>query len=349
MRYLDPKNDLTFKRIFGEHPHLCKSFLNSMLPLEPDALIEELEYLSPELVPEITVLKRTIVDVRCRDQKGRQFIVEMQMYWTESFKNRVVFNASKAYVKQLDNAKEYKLLQPVYALSLVNETFEPQLADYYHHFKIVNHAHPEKQIEGLEFVFVELPKFKAANLRDKRMQVLWLKFLTEIEDGTSQIPDELLHEALISEAVHILESGSYSKEQLEHYDQYWDSIRAERSAFLDAEERGRVEGLEQGRVEGLEKGRVEGLEKGRIEGIEKGRIEGIEKGRVEGLEIGLAKGEKQGIQKGLYLSALLMLNNKIAVEQVAQILSLPEQAVHQLLELYQKYGSAAENHLNEME
>jgi len=51
----------------------------------------------------------------------------------------------------------------------------------------------------------------------------------------------------------------------------------------------------------------------------------------------------------LYLSALLMLNNKIAVEQVAQILSLPEQAVHQLLELYQKYGSAAENHLNEME
>lgn len=29
MRYLDPKNDLTFKKIFGEHPHLLKSFLNA--------------------------------------------------------------------------------------------------------------------------------------------------------------------------------------------------------------------------------------------------------------------------------------------------------------------------------
>ncbi|MDR0711701.1 MAG: Rpn family recombination-promoting nuclease/putative transposase, partial [Prevotellaceae bacterium] len=33
-RYLDPKNDLTFKRIFGEHPDLLKSFLNALMPLE---------------------------------------------------------------------------------------------------------------------------------------------------------------------------------------------------------------------------------------------------------------------------------------------------------------------------
>jgi hypothetical protein len=43
MRYLDPKNDLTFKKVFGQHPHLLKSFLNALLPLEPDAQIQELE------------------------------------------------------------------------------------------------------------------------------------------------------------------------------------------------------------------------------------------------------------------------------------------------------------------
>ncbi|MDR0395219.1 MAG: Rpn family recombination-promoting nuclease/putative transposase, partial [Tannerella sp.] len=32
-RYLDPKNDLIFKRIFGEHPHLLVSFLNALMPL----------------------------------------------------------------------------------------------------------------------------------------------------------------------------------------------------------------------------------------------------------------------------------------------------------------------------
>jgi hypothetical protein len=37
MKYLDPKNDLTFKKIFGQHPHLLKSFLNAMLPLPGDS------------------------------------------------------------------------------------------------------------------------------------------------------------------------------------------------------------------------------------------------------------------------------------------------------------------------
>ena len=46
MRYLDPKNDLTFKRVFGEPPHLLRSFLNALLPLGPDQQIVFLEYLS---------------------------------------------------------------------------------------------------------------------------------------------------------------------------------------------------------------------------------------------------------------------------------------------------------------
>ena len=36
MRYLDPKADLTFKRVFGEHPELVKSLLNALLPLDED-------------------------------------------------------------------------------------------------------------------------------------------------------------------------------------------------------------------------------------------------------------------------------------------------------------------------
>ena len=57
-RYLDPKVDLAFKRVFGEHIHLLKSFLNALLPLPEDALIDSLTYLSPEQVPEIPGLFR---------------------------------------------------------------------------------------------------------------------------------------------------------------------------------------------------------------------------------------------------------------------------------------------------
>ena len=92
MRYLDPKHDLVFKKVFG-HANLLQSFLNALLPLSSP--IESLEYLPAELVPEIPVLKQSIVDVRCRDQNGRQFIVEMQMLWTNSFKSRVLFNCHR--------------------------------------------------------------------------------------------------------------------------------------------------------------------------------------------------------------------------------------------------------------
>jgi len=246
MKYLDPKNDLTFKRIFGEHPHLCMSLLNSLLPLDEEQEIVEISYQTVELVPEIPILKNSLVDVRCTDNRGRQFIVEMQMFWSESFKSRVVFNASKAYVKQLDSAKEYKLLQPVYALSLVNENFEHDTKEHYHHYRIVNVHNFEKRIEGLEFVFIELPKFKSKNITEKKLQVLWLRFLTEINEGTTQIPQDLLEEALTKEALQYLENSSYTKEQLIQYDKYWDTVRTERSAYMDAEEKGREEGRAEG-------------------------------------------------------------------------------------------------------
>lgn len=50
MRYLDPKADLTFKKVFGEHKHLVKSLLNALLPFEnPEDEVESLEYLPVEM------------------------------------------------------------------------------------------------------------------------------------------------------------------------------------------------------------------------------------------------------------------------------------------------------------
>jgi predicted transposase/invertase (TIGR01784 family) len=79
-RYVDPKNDLAFKRVFGERADLLMSFLNALLPLPQGEPIESLEYLTSEQVPELPgLMKNSIVDVKCRDVKGRTFIVEMQM------------------------------------------------------------------------------------------------------------------------------------------------------------------------------------------------------------------------------------------------------------------------------
>ena len=263
IKYLDPRADLTFKRIFGEHADLAMSFLNAMLPFNDGDEIESIEFLPAELVPETPLKKDTIVDVRCKDNRGRQFIVEMQMFWTETFMQRVLFNASKAYVRQLDKAVHFNYLQPVYSLNLVNEIFEPDLKEFYHLYNIVNIEHTDKVIEGLHFVFVELPKFKPQNVLDKKMMVLWLRFLTEMGNCTSEVPEEFTTDPDISKAVRLLRESSYSEAQLLGYEKFWDSVRVEYAIKYDSLKEGREQGFQQGLQQGLQQGIEKGIEKGR--------------------------------------------------------------------------------------
>lgn len=262
MRYLDPKADLTFKKIFGEHKDLLISLLNALLPLADDEQIESVEYLSPELVPETYVGKNSIVDVRCRDVKGRQFIVEMQMLWTEAFKQRVLFNASKAFVRQLDKKRKYELLQPVYSLNLVNETFMKDYPDeFIHNYSVVHEFHSDEIIEGLHFTFVELPKFQAHSLKEKKMAVLWLRFLTEIDEQTKQAPQELLDNPETRKALKAVEESAMTKNELLAYEDFWDKLGAERLLFVDSNRINREEGRTEGRAEGRAEGIIEGCAK----------------------------------------------------------------------------------------
>ena len=227
---MDPKADLTFKKVFGEHPELVKSLLNALLPFKSEEEeITSVTYLTPEMVPQTPTRKYSIVDVRCEDAQGRQFIVEMQMVWSVEFKQRVLFNASKAYVKQLNRGEDYSLLKPVYSLNLVNEVFEPELDDYYHYYHLVHEEHTEKVIDGLHLVFVELPKFTPHTFTEKKMQVLWLRYLTEIDENTKEIPAELLANPEIAKAVSEIEESAYSEEELLGYDDFWDAVSVEKT------------------------------------------------------------------------------------------------------------------------
>jgi predicted transposase/invertase (TIGR01784 family) len=248
---LDPKNDLVFKKVFGEHPEILLSFLNALLPLEPNQIITEIEYLPIELVPEIPlIVKNSLVDVRCKDNLGRQFIVEMQMLWTDSFKSRVLFNASKAFIRQLNKGIEYKGLQPVYALSLVNENFEKDTDYWFHHYKLVHTQDSNKIIDGLQLLFVELPKFKAKNYQDKKLSVYWLRYLVELENMTEMINEDLLSVPEIKKAIELTKESYYSSAELDAYDKYWDSISTEKTFIADAEAKGEARGEAKGEARG---------------------------------------------------------------------------------------------------
>jgi predicted transposase/invertase (TIGR01784 family) len=100
---------------------------------------------------------------------------------------------------------------------------------------MVHEEHTEKVIDGLNLVFVELPKFKPQTVSEKKMQVLWLRFLTEIDENTKEVPEELLENAEVKRAIDIVEESAYSEAEMYAYDKFWDAIRVEQ-AFVDEAE-----------------------------------------------------------------------------------------------------------------
>ena len=230
MKYLDPKADLTFYKVFGEHPELVKSLLNALLPFKSEEEeITSVAYLTLGIMPKTPLQKYRVLAVRCEDAKGGQFIVEIQIIWSKEFMQRVFFIDSKAYVNYPSLSEDYSLLKPVYSLNLVNEVFEPELDDYYHYYHLVHEEHTDKVIDGLHLVFVELPKFTPHTFTEKKMQVLWLRYLTEIDEKTKTVPAELLANPEIAKAVSEIEESAYTEEELLGYDDFWDAVSVEKT------------------------------------------------------------------------------------------------------------------------
>src|ERR1700733_6695887 len=125
MHFLDPTNDLAFKKIFGNEKkkYILISFLNSILRLPAQQQITEVTLLNPNQAPHLPGAKETILDVRCHDQTGAEYIVEMQVLPQEFFDKRVLYSAPKTYSQQLNSGDKYHLLKPVIFLGILNFIF----------------------------------------------------------------------------------------------------------------------------------------------------------------------------------------------------------------------------------
>ena len=255
MRHLNPKADLTFKKVFGEHPNQVKSLLNALLPFDkPEEEIVGVEYLPNNALRSDPWRRNCLLNMVCRNKGGQSYMVEILMMWSSMFRGRVGFHASKAYVRRLEvldkgALKVPQLTQPLYSINLVNEAFDSNSDTWYHYYPQVYAEDTDKVIEGLRFIFVELPKFTPYTYNEKKMQVLWLRYLTEIDEETRQVPQELLDNPEIHQAVTQIEESAFSDAQLLGYDAFWDSVRVENTLISDALKKGLEQGREQGRME----------------------------------------------------------------------------------------------------
>jgi len=320
-KYLDPKADLTFKKIFGEHKHLVISLLNALLPLKDDERVESIEYWPAEKIPDRTEAEKySIVDVCCKDNKKREFIVEMQMTWTESFKKRVLLNASKAYVAQTVKGMSYESLQPVYALNFVNARFLEDAEDYYHYYHLVHDKYTNKVIDGLHLIFVELPKFKPTTFSERKMQVLWLRFLTEIDERTMVAPPEMLENAEVNEALEIIERAAFTDEEMRAYDKFWDRVSTQRTY---------EEEIKQKASNMIKKAEAEA--EARAEAKAKTMAEAIAEEKIKKAETELKEELKAELkQKNVDTARKLKAMNVMTIEQIAEAVGLTGKEIEEL-------------------
>ncbi|MGA1263607.1 MAG: Rpn family recombination-promoting nuclease/putative transposase, partial [Prochlorothrix sp.] len=160
MRFLNPRTDFAFKKIFGSQQNkaILISFLNALLYREQPT-IEDLEILDPYQAPVVQGLKDSYLDVKARITGNKLVVIEMQVLNVLGFKKRILYNATKAFANQLKSRADYDHLYPVIALTITDFPL-------FSHSKVISRYTlkeednmPYDQDEHLELVFVELPKF----------------------------------------------------------------------------------------------------------------------------------------------------------------------------------------------
>lgn len=253
MRFVDPKNDVAFKKIFGDEQHkeILISFLNAVLDLKGTQEIADIEILNPYQAPRLELLKYTLLDLKAVDQRGVTFIVEMQVEEIEGYKKRFQYYAAKAYASQIERGEEYVKLNQVIFIGILNFTaFESK--HYLSRHLLLNLETKDQELSDIEFNFIELPKFKKQEQELTTLLDKWIYFIKYA--GRLEVLPENTNSPALQSAYAVAERFRWSKEELEVYD-YWSmKLQDERGALSVAERRGLERGLEAGHKAGIVEG-----------------------------------------------------------------------------------------------
>lgn len=252
MKFVDVKNDIAFRKIFGNEKKtkILISFLNAVLKLERDERIEEVTIINPYLLPRVAGEKASIIDVRAKDERGRQFVVEMQVANVNGFDKRVQYYTCRDYSMQIDRGEQYPLLKPTYFIGILDFDFFDS-SDYLSNHIILNEKTYEHALKDIQFTFIELVKFDKAVDELETLTEKWVFFIKNVEN-LEVIPENVDDEGLI-EAYKDADKHSWKKEELIAYDNASIAEQDERGKLIAAENKGKVEGKEEEKGEVIER------------------------------------------------------------------------------------------------
>ena len=215
-RYLDPTNDVAFKKLFFQKD-LIIHFINTVLKLEGETQIVDLDYLPQEQVPVVGELKRSIVDVKVKDAKNRHYIVEMQNAYIEEFIKRTEYYGASAIVNQVETGEKYTEVEPVIVICITKNHLVLKDSDL---DVISYHQVSEKKtgrcyFKNLSYVLIELERFNKKQNEFSSIQDHWLHYFKNVQEF-SDIPQNL-EVAEIKKAYATIERFNWTRAELDQY------------------------------------------------------------------------------------------------------------------------------------
>jgi predicted transposase/invertase (TIGR01784 family) len=240
MKFVDVKNDIAFRKIFGNEnrKETLISFLNAILEFNGDQIIVEVTILNPYQLPKLKGGKVTIIDVKATDQAGRTYIVEMQVGDIDGFAKRVLYYSSKSYSDQIKRADFYRKLQPVIFIGILD--FEQtENENYISRSQIRDVETGEQTIKDMEFNFIELPKFNKQLSELSTLTEKWVYFIKNAEN-LEVLPENINDEGLKS-AYEEANIQTWTQEELDAYEYAFMREEDERARLDKAKQEGKEE------------------------------------------------------------------------------------------------------------
>lgn len=265
-RYLNPKNDIAFKRIFGteKNKDILRDFLNDILDKKGSDKIVEITFLNPVQDPFVLVEKKSIVDVLCEDQQGSRYIVEMQVANVKGFEKRAQYYAARAYCNQVKAGEPYHDLKEIIFLAITNFVMFPDKRHYLSRHVLLDQVSLEHNLKDFSFTFIELPKFNKAVDELVSDADKWCYFFKHADEAENIEHLIAYDDPNINKAYDELLACHWNDKELANYEAADKIIRDNYARELFVTEEARKAGREEGREEGREKGREEGIEKEKV-------------------------------------------------------------------------------------
>ncbi len=260
MKYLSPRSDVGFKKLFGSsgQEQLTIDFLNAVLERQAGNLIETVTFADTEQLPEVEEGRKSFFDIYCTDQTGAKFIIEiqidgcrdeMQRKYQSHFMPRAQYYTALSFYRQMHSPFKYEKLVPVIFIGVLDHILYPDVQDVITRHALMDIKNHTISSHHQMYHIIELPKFTKKIEECTESIDAWLFFMNQA-DKFEAVPKELARLPKINTAFTVLERMRWTERELDEY-----IAEADAAGYMDRFIEGAIErGLEEGLKEGLEQG-----------------------------------------------------------------------------------------------